>query len=243
MSTAPTSKRGMAQLKMKRNTLMAQTIMSFQLATAPRAHIGTVGVAGYLSRYHDGNPLDTIKLIFIGGLLVWIVIGAIYYALTGVILSIEFGATIRYRCALGERRLPWHDVARIIDDDQGQGKARLSVTLLGIDGSRLTFKASAGEYRQILTLSNTRLSQTEGNGIMFTWWTCIGLIAIGTIVLAIAGYIDYLQFTGAWMKYVSEPHVRVKILMTLLPWLAPVAGISFTSFGIIHLRRHLRKAS
>src|SRR5262249_12604855 len=153
----------------------------------------------------------------------------------------EFGDRITYRCVLGVRHIPWKEVARI--DRRDEGKAKLAVTVVRTNGDRLSFSASGQEHERIVGLAKTYMAPASRRRVRLPWWTALGFVAVGSITLALAVYIDYLWVIGEWTRrYVPEgAGVRGKIVMAALPFLTPAAGVMLCLYGIIHLRRRRRQ--
>jgi hypothetical protein len=185
-------------------------------------------------RPHPEDTLETVKLIVCGGLVGWIYLIGLFVALTRILLWIEFGDCITYRCLLGVRSISWAEVVRIGACDWGR-KNKLTVRVVRANGDQVSFSTSREQYEQIQSLWNDRRPPGRQRTVPLPWWTSLGIVALGTIVLALAAYVDYLWMTGEWTKsYVSMVrHARGRLFFALLPFLLPVLGALLSGWGVV----------
>jgi len=191
----------------------------------------------------DEDLLEAVKVIVCGGLVVWVVLVGFFYALTRVLLWIEFADRVIYRCALGVRTLSWGEVVRIGACDQG--KKKLQVTLVRRNGDRFSFSASRQEYEQVMAAWSRAGGRPSHRSVPLPWWTSLGIVALGTIVLALAAYVDYLWMTGEWTKsYVPMVRsARGRLFFGFLPFLLPVCGALLSGWGVVQLWKRRSKST
>jgi len=204
-----------------------------------------LGQSGGLVRA-DAGAARTAIIIVVLGLVVWIGIASIVFAFTRIVLWMDFGNTVTYRCLVGERRLPWSDIVRLDVTVECGGEAALinglfgfdgELTLVRRDGARLTVRFTANEREHVNRLVQNFNSVDRDRPIRLPWWTSLGFCAVGSIALALGVYIDYLLYVGRWEDEFVRAFggIKWRILMESLPFVVPAIGIVACVYGLRQL--------
>jgi len=158
----------------------------------------------------------------------------------------ELGSDVVYRCLIGQRQVPWSDIAQMyVCDDLDKYPAIIralfridgQLTLVRTNGARLTTTFASNQRDDICKFVEAFTNLHLPKRMRLAWWTSFGFIVAGTVAMAMGIYIDYLFCTGTWTKDFVETATTTnsKLLMTLLPYVVPAIGVAAFTYGFYHL--------
>jgi len=88
--------------------------------------------SGYLFLEKASVP-RTLMIVLAVALASWAMIVTLVFSLTRVVLSIQFGADVTYRCLFRRRSLPWSEIARVYVREGDEAQPNFLSGLLRLD--------------------------------------------------------------------------------------------------------------